>query len=245
LLYIISGEGSHVIDFKKYPISAGQFFLITPGQVHTLSLDLRTKGFIIFFTTAFYNMQVRDSNLITFPFFHSLNANPLVLLNDDQCKIIDFVIREMEREFVSDNPVDAKLLRSYLENILCKLSKNYPVEESFDFATSITFKIRKLEQYIENNFRIKREPRQYADMMNLSSSYLNTIVKHGLNKTLTDLISDRVILEAKRLFSYSDLTVSQVANRLNFSNSSYFIRFFRKQTGITPDQFKESINRAD
>jgi AraC-like DNA-binding protein len=77
--------------------------------------------------------------------------------------------------------------------------------------------------------------------MNLSPSYLNSICKQTLGKTLTDLISDRIILEAKRLFSYTDLNVNQVASRLNFSDPSYFIRFFRKHTQLTPEQFKESL----
>lgn len=80
-------------------------------------------------------------------------------------------------------------------------------------------------------------------MMNLSPSYLNTICKEALGKTLTDLISGRLILEAKRLFSYSDLNVSQVASRLNFADPSYFTRFFKKHTGLTPEQFKEGVSR--
>jgi AraC-like DNA-binding protein len=78
-------------------------------------------------------------------------------------------------------------------------------------------------------------------MMNLSPSYLNTICKETLDKTLTDLISERLILEAKRLFSYSDLNVTQVATKLNFADPSYFTRFFRKHTGVTPEEFREGV----
>jgi AraC-like DNA-binding protein len=65
-----------------------------------------------------------------------------------------------------------------------------------------------------------------------------------LGKTLSDLINERVVLEAKRLFAYSSLTVNQVSARLDFSSSSYFIRFFKKHTGFTPEQFKETMNGA-
>jgi AraC-like DNA-binding protein len=80
--------------------------------------------------------------------------------------------------------------------------------------------------------------------MNLSASYLNTLCKQNLGKTLGDLIHERVILEAKRFFAFSDLTVSQVADALRFTEASYFIRFFRKETGLTPEQFREQIKRA-
>jgi AraC family transcriptional activator of pobA len=80
--------------------------------------------------------------------------------------------------------------------------------------------------------------------MNLSTAYLNNLCKKHLGKTLSDLINERVLLEAKRLFAYTDLTVSQVADKLRFSDASYFIRFFRKNSGLTPEQFKESTIRA-
>jgi AraC family transcriptional activator of pobA len=239
LFYVIKGGGSHTIDFKRYPVTPGSFFVMTPGQVHTWTLDPDTDGYVIFFSPSFYKMQIENSNLLNFSFFHSGNANALIVLNKDQKKIIDFIIPEMLHEFTYKS-VDIDILRSYLQNILIKLNRNYLIEESSDFANSTTFRIRKLEQLIENNFLTKKRPSQYADMMNLSPSYLNSLCKLSLNKTLSDLISERIVLEAKRLFSYSDLTINQVSNRLNFSNTSYFIRFFRKQTGTTPDQFKES-----
>jgi AraC family transcriptional regulator, transcriptional activator of pobA len=244
LLYITKGTGTHIIDFKHYPISPGCFFLMTPGQVHSWTLDPGIDGFIIFFHPSFYKMHAMDNNLVMFSFFHSLNANPLVQLDEENQKTIDFLIFNMYKEFGSDQKIDLRILRSYLEIILLKLSRNYPLEINQDQANGTTYKIRQLEQLIEKHFVKKKLPREYADLMNLSPSYLNSFCKERVGKTLTDLISDRIILEAKRLFSYSDLNVNQVGQRLNFSGSSYFIRFFRKHTGLTPEQFKESLNRA-
>jgi AraC family transcriptional regulator, transcriptional activator of pobA len=65
-----------------------------------------------------------------------------------------------------------------------------------------------------------------------------------IGQTLTNLISCRILSEAKRLFSYSDLSVNQVSKQLKFSSASYFIRLFKKRLDLTPEQFKESLNRA-
>lgn len=244
LLYITKGGGEHVIDFRSYPISPGSFFLMTPGQVHSWKLKEGTDGYILFFLPAFYRMQSHDSNLLAFPFFHSLNANPHIIVNEEQRTIIDFVLAQMFHEFTSGPKIDLRILRSYLEIVLLKLSSNFSIEELKDFTNSVSFKIRKLEQLIEKHYTKLKRPAQYADLMNLSPSYLNSICKQTLGKTLTEIISDRLILEARRLFSYSDLNVNQVASRLNFMDGSYFIRFFRKHTGKTPEQFKETLNRA-
>lgn len=244
LLYITQGGGTHDIDFKTYPVSSGSFFLMTPGQVHSWSLKPGTDGFIIFFLPGFYKMQSIENNLVAFPFFHSLNANPLIQIKGEPQETIGFIIDRMYDEFMTEGAIDLRILRSYLEIILLKLSRNYPVEINHEQAKGTTYKIRQLEQLIEKHFIKKKQPRDYADLMHLSPSYLNAICKEALGKTLTDLISERLILEAKRLFSYSNLNVNQVARRLNFTDPSYFTRFFRKQSGLTPEQFKETLNRT-
>jgi AraC-like DNA-binding protein len=77
--------------------------------------------------------------------------------------------------------------------------------------------------------------------MNLSPKHLNEICKKGLNKTVGDLIQARLMLEVKRLLAYSPKNISEIAHELNFSDTSYFIRFFKRNTGFTPEQFREQI----
>jgi AraC-like DNA-binding protein len=101
-----------------------------------------------------------------------------------------------------------------------------------------------LGELIDVHYKEHKQPHVYASLMNLSASYLNNLCKQMLGKTLSDLIQERVTLEAKRFFAYSHLTISQVSDKLHFSEPSYFIRFFKKQTGVTPEQFREQINRA-
>lgn len=244
LLYITDGTGDHSIDFVNHAVAPGRFFIMTPGQVHSWNLSEGSDGYIIFFHPAFYKMQMQESNLLAFPFFHALNANPCMVLSDDQKPVVDFVVQQMHAEFTLTAMVDLRIIRNYLEILLLKLGSTFRMEQEEDLTNSVSFKIRKLEHLIEKHYVKMKEPRQYADLMNLSPSYLNSICKQTLGKTLTDIISDRVVLEAKRLFSYTDLNVSQVANRLNFSDTSYFIRFFKKHTNLTPEHFKETLNRA-
>jgi AraC family transcriptional activator of pobA len=243
LLYITSGGGEHTIDFETYPIVPGSFFLMTPGQVHSWNLKPNTNGYIIFFTQAFYRMQFNANSLIEFPFFHSRQASPFIKCEPDHT--VDIVVKEMHNEFRNSNTnIDLRILRSYLDLLLLKLARLYPDRKSDESAITSTAKLRKLEQLIDKHFVKFKLPSEYADLMNLSPSYLNNICKQKVGKTLTGLITERVILEAKRYFAHADLTVNQVADKLNFSSASYFIRFFRKHTGYTPEQFKESLDRA-
>lgn len=244
LLYVTQGGGTHRIDFKNYPVKPNSFFLMTPGQVHSWNLDEGTDGFIVFFERSFYQMNLDNNSLFDFPFFNTLQADPLILLPPDE-HTIRFIITEMHKEFkASSERVDLRLLRSYLDILLLKLARNYSGNYLGDFANSATQKIRKLELLIDQHYIDLKQPSDYADLLHISPAYLNSICKKTIGQTLTELISNRLILEAKRLFSYSDLTVKQIGEQLNFSSASYFVRFFKKHEGQSPEQFKESLNRA-
>jgi AraC family transcriptional activator of pobA len=241
ILYIIRGGGTHTIDFQTYPITKGGFYLMTPGQVHSWALNADTEGYILFFRKDFYQLNLDASSPVDFPFFHSLNASPFIDIKNDST--IDFILEEILREFHRQTQPDHRMLRAYLDLLLLKLSRVYKTENEVPLHDRI-YKLRKLEQLIDKHFIKLKQPREYADLMHLSPSYLNTLCKQNLNKTLGDLIQERILLEIKRLLAYTDFSLKQIADKLNFSDPSYLIRFFKKNTGFTPEQFKESINRA-
>jgi AraC-like DNA-binding protein len=240
VLYVTTGGGTHTIDFRTYNVRRGSFFVMTPGQVHSWKLEEGTDGFIIFFQNDFYRLQQGDNSLMEFPFFHALNAHPHV--EDVRDTMTDSVVKEMYEEFHRRPDVDTRILRTYLDVLLQKLARSYNGKMTSE-PNSVTHRIRKLEQLIDKNFMKLKKPGDYADLMNLSTAYLNNLCKKHLGKTLSDLINERVVLESKRLFAYTDLSVGQVSDKLKFSEPSYFVRFFRKNTGITPEIFKENTIR--
>jgi AraC-like DNA-binding protein len=235
VLYVTNGGGVHTIDFRTYNVQAGSFFLMSPGQVHSWNLDPGTDGFIVFFQNDFYRLHPGDASVTDFPFFHSLNTNPHIANVKDE--MTETVVKEMYREFYREH-ADIRMMRTYLDLLLQKLARHYTGQAPVA-PNSVTFRIRKLEQLIEKNFIKMKKPGDYADLMNISPAYLNNLCKKHLGKTLSDLINERIVLEAKRLFAYTDLSVGGVANRLKFSDPSYFIRFVRKNTGMTPEALKE------
>jgi AraC-like DNA-binding protein len=84
-------------------------------------------------------------------------------------------------------------------------------------------------------------PSEYASLLNITERHLNRITKTCLNKTPTELISDRVILEAKRMFIHSNYNIAEVAGELGYFDSSYFSKLFKKKTKLTPKQFLSSL----
>ena len=101
--------------------------------------------------------------------------------------------------------------------------------------------MQQLEDLIEKNFRTIKSVRSFARLMFVSEKHLNRMVKTSLNKTTSDLISERIILEAKRELAFSKKNVSEIIDELGYDDSAYFFRFFKKKTSFTPSEF---LNQA-
>lgn len=241
ILFVSNGKGVHVIDFVKYDVKPNSIFLMTPGQVHSWNLSKDIEGFVIFFTREFYEMQLSRNSLLEFPFYHSLSSSPLI--RPPKIDVVEFITGQMFEEYKGIDSPNLRMLRAYLDILLLEAAKYYDTP-NVPKTHGNTFRIRKLEQLIHENFRTLKQPAGYGDLMNLAPGYLNKICKDTLGKTLTDLLQERMLLEAKRMFAYSDLHVNEVAANLNFADPSYFIRWFRKLSGMTPEDFRKSMQES-
>ena len=238
IMFASQGTGVHVIDFIDYKVEPDTVFLMTPGQVHTWTLSDDIEGFVIFFTREFYQMRLSENSLLEFPFFHSLDASAAVHV--ERSEPIQFTLRQMDQEYNTTRP-NLRLIRAYLDVLLLEVAKYYDASRTEQTLAS-TQKLRKLEKLIDEKFRTLKQPSDYAELMNMAPSYLNSICKEALGKTVTELIQQRILLEAKRMFSYSDLNINEVAAKLGFSDPSYFIRWFKKQMHQTPDDFRKQLS---
>ncbi len=101
--------------------------------------------------------------------------------------------------------------------------------------------IPRLTVLINQHFSHHQPASFYANELGLNLQRLNTITKNSLNKTVAELIHERLLNEAKRLLEYSTFTISEVAFHLNFNDNSYFTRFFKKETSMTPEQYRKHM----
>lgn len=241
VLLVTAGSGIHSIDFKEYDVAPGTVFFLYPGQVHSWRLSADSEGHILFFSTQFYSFGFPAKNLASFPFFAS-SSHPLLNLQPDQSREIDFYFSEIEKETESTGRSKKEVLRSYTEILLVKLGRIYQATHGLgQAALPAEDRFKLLEGAIEAHFRANRRASFYADQLNLSLKQLNRMTKTSVGKTLSELLLDRVILESQRLLTYSDATVAEIAAQLAFDDPSYFSRLFRKKIATTPEQFRRSV----
>ena len=98
----------------------------------------------------------------------------------------------------------------------------------------------KFSNLVQQQFRELRTVKKYADQLNVSAKYLTEVVKEYSGKNAGEIINDLVILEAKFLLRKSELSIGEIANILHFSDQSFFGKYFKRQTGLSPKAFRET-----
>jgi AraC-like DNA-binding protein len=112
-------------------------------------------------------------------------------------------------------------------------------------SVTVAIHVRTLQALVNQHFRELKLPSDYAEKMKLSSRQLNMICKQATGKKATDIIHDRIIIEAKRQLAYSEKNLKQIALSLGYKDISYFMRFFKNKTKQTPDQFRRSVEYVE
>lgn len=239
IMLVKDGIGTHYIDFKTYKINPNSIFFVSPGQVHSLTIDSDADGYVISFNPDFYLLNDSVQKLMEFPFFHSISNHPVVYLNDGKERMLA-TWEEIYEEHHSASQDREGIIRSLLELILKRAARMYQQPSNDEVPAYLTFQLRKLESLIDLHFREHRKLSDYAELMHLSPKHLNSLCKKGVNKTVTNLIHERTLIEAKRLLLFTNNSISEIAFELGFSDKSYFMRFFKKNAGQTAEAYRNS-----
>ncbi|MCX2738387.1 helix-turn-helix domain-containing protein [Pontibacter anaerobius] len=236
VMMVTEGTGTHTIDFVTHQIEPPQLFFLTPGQVHSWNLSPDIKGISVFFEANFF-LQHYPQRLYQYPFFHSQQHKPLLALPADDFwpDLMNCMYHEYERQLPHRNEV----LLSYLHITLENAARLYRSETFQDKAPGAVAKVREFELLLNQHFLQKREVKDYADMLHITPNHLNVLCKSTVGKTASQLIHERVIVEAQRLLLHSTLSIKEIAYKLHFDDNSYFSRFFKKYSGKTPEQFRK------
>lgn len=234
------GNGFHEIDFERFDVQRGSIFFLNPGQTHYWELSADIEGFIFFHSEAFYNFNFSQNSLAAYPFFYSTQNSPHLLLTESLTQKTALCFQEILDEYQSDTLYKSRKINNLIDGLYIDLSRIYLSQnDNIIHRTNVyAEKIKQLETLIDLHYKGEKSPAQYASRMNMTAKHLNRIVQLSIGKTTTNLITERVLLEAKRLLSHSNQNITEIAESLGFDEHAYFSRLFRKNTGETPSEFK-------
>jgi AraC family transcriptional activator of pobA len=245
-MLFIKGSGTHDIDFKKYPVKPGAVFFLKPGQMHNWVLSPDADGFIFFHSRAFYDLCFTHRKLGDFSFYGSGYTSPALYLKagqDIKTHPATLLFTALHKEFTLKMAfLHKERLTSLTDLIYIDLARRLELSETQGAAPNRYLQLfREFEQLVDTRFKEMKSPAAYASEMSMTGKHLNRICQNCIGKTASEVISDRLILEAKRLLLQPGYTVSDIANELGMFDLSYFTRMFKKKTGETPFQFSKQF----
>jgi AraC family transcriptional activator of pobA len=222
--------GTHAIDFEELPVHKDCVFLIGKNQVHSIpSAELpRTKS-IVFSAAFFDGIEELFLRQLFLP-FHSKGIDIPEAMRQPMHQLFNLIMLEY------NTASDSGLLHKYTTILLTHLFRF-----SRSGLSSIVIgdtRMRKLFQLLEDNYKEQRSAAFYAKQIGLTPKRVNEILRQKMGTTINSLLSRLLLWEAKRQLSHHQFTVKEVTYNLGFSDQSYFARFFRKHTGLSPEEFK-------
>ncbi len=236
ILALKKGSGSHEIDFAPYQIDDNSLFFMRPGQVHQLQLKAGSTGYLMQFNTDFYYPSDKASGQL----LRKASSKSLCQLDGERIKkllqILSYIFQEYsDKQEGYQDVIKANLGIFFIEFVRHRQNIEAPVSNDVLYPQERTDELLALFQtHISTNKQVS----YYADLLNLSSYQLNAITKATLGKTCSELINEFIILEAKRFLLATSNQVNQIAYHLGYEDVSYFIRFFKKHTGFSPEAFR-------
>lgn len=239
VLAIQHGSGIHEIDFVKYPVQANAVFILRPGQVHKLELTADTMGFLLEFDLSFY----QPKNSIAEHRWKKASSKNYCEVEAERFQRLHTHLATIFQEYSLKQEgyveaIKANLDLFFLEHI--RQSKN-PNSIAKSESGYIQERFEELVRLLETNIVSMKNVSDYADRLSLSPYQLNSIAKTSVGRTVSDLINDQIVLEAKRQLIATPAQVKEVADKLGYEDPSYFIRFFKKQTGHSPEAFRKNF----
>ena len=148
------------------------------------------------------------------------------------------LLEHLITEYEHPQLAQASVVRAYLHIFLVEAQRYYEKLQVNDVVNKFS-QARKFKQLLSTNFIDERSVEFYAEQMNMSTTNLHNILKETTGQTPGQLIRGEVVLEAKRLLTHTDLSSAEVGYRLEFDDPAYFGRFFKREVGLTPAQFKK------
>ncbi len=249
LIWITDGAGTVNANFDGYSFEANSLFTFAPYQPYVFTTTKPIKGIAIYFHFDFFCIHKHQKELeLNGVLYNNVYQPPFVKVDENSAATFKMLCEQIEAEMQHAALAQHELLVSYLKIFLITASR-LKIEQQPKVAEMVKdskepFILQKLKDAIEENFKTKHSASEYADLLYISPKALAKITKTHFNKTLSGLINERIIIEAKRELYLTDKTVKEIAYELGYEDEFYFSRFFKVNAEVSPQLYRDTVGFA-
>lgn len=248
VVWVKDGNGLLKVDFSEYLFQKKTVFTFAPYQPFMFSTDKNISGIALQFHSDFYciHRNPKETNCDTV-LFNNIYQEPFITIDNLTENKLNQQLEELKLEIQNKENDNYELLIPNLKIFLVTLSRLKALSKINDtkfIEAETPFVLQNLKNTIEENFKQKHSASDYATLLNISANALAKLVKTHYNKTLTDLITERIIIEAKRELYMTSKPIKEIAWHLGYSDEFHFSRLFKTNTDISPQLYRDTVGFA-
>lgn len=245
ILLVTRGRGTFFLDGVPLEVRPGRILFTTPGQVRRWRVP-KLDGICLFFPAMFLQEFFRDTQFIDrLPYFrHEAGEESGFAVAPRSASLLRRQMLAMRDELQPPRTDSAHLLRAQLYEILIRLARLHGAAYPAPSLPPMHPVVRRYQELVEQHFRRVHRTADYAKKLSITAGHLTALCTTQLGRSAKRLLQERIAIEARRFLLYTDRTAESIAHDLGFSDPSYFGRFFRRATGMSPQKFRSDPNRG-
>jgi AraC family transcriptional activator of pobA len=230
------------IDMLPYQLKENTIYFTGPNNIIVKEEFERLWSTGIAFTDEFLSLQ-GNTALLNLPFIQNPQNVHELLLTQTDVDFVEDMLLKINSEYQNPSEWQQRMLTAYLTVLLTYLSRLYTEQYKNSQPSADKLLLKSFQERININYRALREVSDYAGMLNISPGHLSEVIKIQSGKPAIKHIHDRQVLEARRLLFHTANSLKEIAFDLGFSDASYFNRFFKRETGVTPAEYRANIRK--
>ena len=247
LIWVKKGSGKIKADFAEHDFEENSLLAFSPYQPFMICSG-NIEGAAIHFHPDFFCIHMHQKEVsCNGVLFNNIYQPPYTKITDESALTLNLMLSQMQNEMQDSALAQYELLVSYLKIFLItasRLKATQLAEENPLGDTKEPYILQNLKDAIENHFKTKHSAAHYADLLNISAKALAKLTKTHFNKTITALISERIVIEAKRELYLTNKAVKEIAYELGYDDEHYFSRFFKTNADVSPQLYRETVGFA-
>ncbi|BAP32744.1 transcriptional regulator [Chryseobacterium sp. StRB126] len=241
IIFIEEGTGTFTLDENKIPISSQTVIFTSPGQIRCWEIEEKVKGYTLFFDKDFLHLFFSDELFLhRFQYFHQYSRPTGMKISEESFGKCWDLLRGIEQEFTQLQNDSNHLIRSFLYQLLVILNRFYANVYDVQRDTHVHSDFYRFRSLLEKKFVNDRSVEAYSKMLTISPGFLNKICRQFSGLSAQQMIHYKLISEIKKQL-YQNKSAKEICYEFGFSDPSNFNRFFKKLTGITPQQYRKNL----
>lgn len=236
-------ENDNILEIDSVEYSFQKNQLISLTSFHKIKITRLNKTKFLRFNVPFYCIVNHDSEVgCKGVLFFGSNTTPIINIHtEEDLNSLDLAWKSLVSEMSSRDTLQLEMLQMLLKRILITLTRKYKKQENYSTIPAVQSDIiREFNYLVESHFKEKHSVSEYAELLNKSPKTLSNLFGKLHDKSPLQVIQNRILLEVKRLLSHTDKGISEIAYEVGYNDIQSFSRFFKKQEGVSPTEYRSS-----